>query len=195
MKKTFVRQKSFIHAKLLNRENLKNQGNDYMKTKKALAGLFGLLGSLAAALLRPAPLAGFLVTESLSPQKFSHKTNNDMDKNINFQRSNKKFTNRSSWNLLGAPGFSLWFTSFHNWFCERIKGSAKKLDKYIQISQAREHSILYIKLIIEKSSSKEIDTHTKSRWIRDTHKSQTSRTWKFKFRNTRINMNKQKTIT
>jgi|APAra0007618328_1042625.scaffolds.fasta_scaffold09909_3 hypothetical protein len=54
-----------------------------MKTKKALAGLFGLLGSLAAALPRPAPLAGFLVTESLSPQKFSNKnsseTNNDMD--------------------------------------------------------------------------------------------------------------------
>lgn len=67
-----------------------------MKTKKALAGLFGLFGSLAAALLRPAPLAGFLVTESLSPQKLSHKTNNDMDRNINFQRSNKKFTNRSS---------------------------------------------------------------------------------------------------
>lgn len=37
-----------------------------MKTKKALAGLFGLLGSLAAALLRPAALAGFLATESLS---------------------------------------------------------------------------------------------------------------------------------
>jgi len=39
--------------------------NDYMKTKKALAGLLGLLGSLAAALLRPAALAGFLATESL----------------------------------------------------------------------------------------------------------------------------------
>jgi len=39
-----------------------------MKTKKALEGLLGLFGSLAAPL---APLAGFLVTESLyhpSPQ-------------------------------------------------------------------------------------------------------------------------------
>lgn len=42
--------------------------NDYMKTKKALAGLFGLFGSLAAFpdLLPPPFVVGFLFTESLS---------------------------------------------------------------------------------------------------------------------------------
>ena len=41
--------------------------NDYMKTKKALAGLLGLFGSLAAfADFRPPFGVGFLFTESLS---------------------------------------------------------------------------------------------------------------------------------
>lgn len=50
-----------------------------MKTKKALAGLLGLLGSLAAALLRPAALAGFLATESLIINKQTQSTTSEND--------------------------------------------------------------------------------------------------------------------
>ena len=48
----------------------KRESDEYMKTKKALAGLFGLLGSFAALPdFLPTALAGFLFTESLSPHK------------------------------------------------------------------------------------------------------------------------------
>lgn len=53
--------------------------NIYMKTKKALAGLLGLLGSLAAFLPLPT-LVGFLFTASLQ----------DITKQIKKKKSNKK---------------------------------------------------------------------------------------------------------